>query len=162
VLAALARRAGRSKVRLVNFPEGDPLIRRLKRGSVSAETYYHRSGGAMIRTINLASCLGKMAGELSTRLAGSCMDRWRGKLLIADARDKVALDVDRGRVTVGKPAATKHAVRGGEEIAQLLIGTDEPGEIIDAAGMRLTGDARGLVGVLFPNRQPALRPWDRY
>ena len=64
--------------------------------------------------------------------------------------------------TTGKPAATRHAIRGGEEIVQLLIGTDEPGETIESAGIRLTGDAKMLAQVLFPNRRPGLRPWDRY
>jgi len=59
-------------------------------------------------------------------------------------------------------ARTRSAVRGGEEIAQLLIGTDPPEEIITAAGTRLTGQARALVDVLFPHQHPVLGAWDAY
>ncbi len=45
-------------------------------------------------------------------------------------------------------------------MAQLLIATDEPGEIVDAAGIRLQGDAKHLIGVLLPNQHPVLAKWD--
>ena len=162
VLTQLARRRGARKVHFVHFPDTDPIIIRLKRGNVSAETHYHKSGGAMVRTVNLASSIRRLTGEFARRLKASYLDTWRGKLLITDAREKVLLDINRSKVNVGKATRTKHAVRGGNEIVQLLIGTDEPGEVVDAAGIRLTGDAKKLVEVLFPNRCPCLRPWDRY
>lgn len=72
------------------------------------------------------------------------------------------LTIDRSRVTTAAPAQTKHAIRGGDEIAQLLIGTDEPDEIVDAAGIRLRGDAKQLVHVLMPNEHPTLAAWDNF
>jgi hypothetical protein len=87
---------------------------------------------------------------------------WRGRLLIADAREKAMLAIDRSHVRTLPPEATKHAIRGSDQIAQLLIGTDEPDEVVEAGGIRLTGDARKLIQVLFPNQHPQLGVWDSF
>ena len=63
---------------------------------------------------------------------------------------------------MGAAGRTKHAVRGGDEIAQLLIGTDDPHEIADAAGTRLRGRAKQLIDVLLPNQHPILAEWDQF
>ena len=111
----------------------------------------------MIRTLNLASTLAKIAPELSARLKGSEMCDWRGQLLICDPREKVALKIGRAKVVAAPPAGRfKHAVRGGEEIAQLLIGTDDPRRVAEAGRMRLTGDTPRLIEVLFPIQHPML------
>ena len=162
VLAMLARRWGYRELRFHSVHDDHPLIKRLRRGTCSVETHYRKSGGAMIRTINLESALRRMSKELSRRLRRSHLSAWRGKLLVADAREKVTLSINRSRVNVAPPGKTRHAIRGGEEIVQLLIGTDQPEETIEAGRMRLTGDARELVKVLFPNEHPMLSPWDGY
>ena len=99
---------------------------------------------------------------LSARLRASWLAGWSGKLLIADSRESATLDILRSRVSVLPASPTPHAIRGGDEIAQLLIGTDEPEEVIDAGRTRLSGDARKLAPVLFPNQHPNLAAWDRY
>ena len=116
----------------------------------------------MIRTINLATALRKMSKELGRRLRASHLADWRGRLLVADGREKVILAMDRSRVRALPSGQTKHAIRGGDEVVQLLIGTDEPEETIRAAGIRLSGDARRLVPVLFPNQHPKIGALDRF
>lgn len=116
----------------------------------------------MIRTLSLRSTLSKMSKELSRRLTGSHLADWRGTLLVADAREKVSLDIDRSAVGISGETRAKHCVRGGEQIAQLILGSDEPGAIVEAAGMRVTGDARKLIQVLFPNEHPRLCALDSY
>jgi hypothetical protein len=49
-----------------------------------------------------------------------------------------------------------HAILGGPEIAQLIIGTDDPAEIVVATGTQLTGAANQLLGVLFPRQDPRM------
>ena len=162
VLAVLARRWDYREVRFHSVHYNHPLVRRLRRGTCSAEVHYRRSGGAMIRTVNLESALRRMCRELSARLRRSNLAGWRGKLLMADAREKATLVIDRSKVRVAEAQKTKHTLRGGDEVVQLLIGTDVPRETIEAAGMRLSGDARDLVEVLFPAQHPMLSPWDGY
>ena len=116
----------------------------------------------MIRTIHLEAALRKMSGELGRRLRASHLAGWRGRLLLADGREKVMLAIDRSRVRTASVDRTEHAIRGGGEVAQLLVGTGEPEEIIRAAGIRLSGDAGRLVPVLFPNQHPMLGALDRF
>lgn len=162
VLAKLARRWRCQEIRFSTFSDASPLIRRLRQGTCSAETHYVRAGGAMVATINLASALRKMARELERRRAASHLARWRGNLVVADERERVTLCLGRSRITVREGGASEHAIRGGAHLAQLLIGADDPAAIIDAAGMRTSGEARSLAEVLFPNQHPQLSQRDRY
>ena len=140
-----------------------PLRKRLTQQSYSwSTTYYRNSGGSMICTINLRSTLTKLTGELSARLKNSAAADWRGSLLIADAREKVSLIIDRSRVKVAPAEPSKHAIKGGHHVARLLLGSDDPAEVVKDARMKLTGDAPELVDVLFPNNHPCQDRWDHY
>jgi len=162
VLRRLAVRSGYRSIRFLGLHHDSKLAKRLRRGDCEMTVNYQESGGAMIRTLRLAGTLGKMAGELGDRLKKSELAGWRGKLLIADRREKVILAIGRTGVRVAGAMATKHAVRGRDEIAQLLIGTDEPQEVVEAGRIRLTGDARRLVQVLFPAQHADLAMPDHF
>ena len=164
-LHVLARLARKWKCREVQFPwlhHESSLCKRIRRGNCRVETDLKRSGGPMIRTLNLRSTLGKLTRELSRRLKRSHMAGWRGEVLVADPREKVTLAINRATVSVAPARKSKHSIRGGEEIAQLIIGSDEPGEIVEAAAIKVTGDARKLIEVLFPNQHPLLCALDEY
>lgn len=162
VLARLGRRGRCREIRFNGLPHDGELARRLRQGNCRCEVQHHKNGGAMIHLINLPGSLQKLSGELSARLRQSHLAGWRGKLLIARERDAALLDINRTAVRVSPRGATRHSIGGGQQIAQLLIGTDEPEEIIEAGKMRLSGDARELVKVLFPSLHPMLSTWDRY
>ena len=162
VLARLADRAGRQEIQFTTFSEAGPLIRRVREGNCRAETRYRRCGGAMVATLNLVSTLAKMAPELGRRLAASHLARWRGNLLVVDGRREATLRLDRSHVKVSEGGQAEHAIRGGNRIAQLLMGTDDPAAIIEVAGMKITGEARALAEVLFPNQHPQLGLRDRF
>ncbi len=57
---------------------------------------------------------------------------------------------------------SRHGVRAGRELAQFIIGTADPLEVAEAGKMRLAGDARRLLPVLFPDQHPMLQVADRY
>ena len=160
--AALARKRSCYQVRFEALPYAGPLARRIRRGTCRVESHYARSGGPMVRTLHLPRVLMKMAGELSRRLARSHLARWRGRLVVADADARAVLSIGRSGVRVSAEGSGRHAVRGGHEVTRLLLGSDEPGEIVEAAGIRLAGDARKLLPVLFPNQHPMLSPWDSF
>lgn len=160
--AALARKRSCYEVRFDPLPYDGPLARRIRRGTCRVESHYVKGGGPMVRTVNLPRVLEKMAGELWRRLRGSPLAGWRGRLLVADAEAKGVLSVGPSGVRLSAGGTSRHAIRGGYEIAQLLLGTDEPAEIVQAARIRLSGDARKLLPVLFPNQHPMLSPWDSF
>ncbi len=156
VLATVARQSACGEVRLEAMPHDSPLIRRVRWGNCRAETYHARCGGAMVACINLASTLEKMRGELQRRLRASHLASWRGNLVVADAREAVTLTINRSHVQVTPGGRSRHMIRGGDHVAQLLVGTDDPAEIIRAARLRTTGDALAMAAVLFPNEHPVL------
>ena len=162
VLKRLARRRAWGEVTFQTLHDGSPLIRHLRQGNCRAETQYLRSGRAMVRTIHLASALEAMVGELGRRLAASPLAKWRGRLRVDDGREAVTLAIDRSRIRVASEGASNHAIRGGDEVAQLLIGTDDPETTVAAAGMELAGDAPHLVHVLFPRQDPMMSLRDRF
>lgn len=161
-VAAVMRRKKATEVRFTNLHHDSLLARALRQMNCRQEIYNRRSGGPMIRTLNLRSCLTKMRGELTGRLRASALAAWSGRLLIADPRESVVLDIRRGAVRVGEGASARHAIRGGEHIARLLIGTDEPAETVRAGGIKLTGDAPALLAALFPAQHPMLPSFDHY
>ncbi len=166
VLRVIARQAGRRGYDTVHFPSlhhEHPLARRLRWGDSRVETRHRHSGGAMVRTVNLPATLKRLAPELSRRLKRSPLRNWQGTVRVANARETSDLAIDRGRVRLADPAGrTGHAIRGGDEIAQLLIGTATPPEIVEQAGTRITGDARRLLPTLFPAQHPLLGEWDHF
>ena len=96
------------------------------------------------------------------------MADWRGNLLVADGRDSATLAIARSRVTVQRdrrasrgPRGTAHVIRGGDHVAQLLIGADDPQTIAEGGRLKVTGDAKRLLGVLFPAQHPQLSIRDR-
>ncbi len=161
-VGSLARRLRLSEVRFRGLPYDSDLGKRLWWGDCRCEFHHAKSAGPMIRTLNLRSCLEKMSSELSRRLGRSHLATWQGRLLIADPREGVVLDIHRGKVKVTDERSAPHAIVGGEEIAQLLIGTDEPGEVIRFGAMKLRGGAAELAEALFPNQHPTLCDWDRF
>jgi hypothetical protein len=162
VLGKLAKQFRVPEIRMGGLHYDSPLAIALRRLSCRVDTQYVRNGGAMVHTVNLRSTLGKIAPELSRRLAASTWRDWTGRLLIADAREKVALAIARSKVALADGADAPNAIRGGEEIAQLIVGEDEPFEVVEAGKIRLTGQAEDLLPVLFPNQHPMLASWDRF
>lgn len=159
-LGALARRERAAEICFDYLPHPHPVAKRIRRGSCRLEVNYSRSGGPMVRTVDLPGVLTKLSVELRRRLQSSHLARWRGKILIADGEAGAVLTVGRAGVTVARGDAAPHAIHGGHEIAQLLLGSDEPMAIVEAHRTRLTGQARELLGVLMPHQHPMLSAWD--
>jgi hypothetical protein len=185
-LFRLARSKNCRRVRLLSLPERHPLLVDLRRGNCKRTTEFSRRGEAMVTVVNLESCLRKMEGELSARLRTSELAKWRGEFLLDQHGERVLLGITKNGVKV-KGADSKrarnlarafgeavpsdigtlagpfpHQLQGGDQMAQLILGSDEPEEIVVAGKMRLRGDARRLLPVLFPNLHPNLSTWDRY
>ena len=116
----------------------------------------------MIHLLNLESTLHKMSPELSRRLKKSPLSNWKGDLVISTPGKRIRLRIASSKVSVVERGPSKNAIRGGDEIVQLLIGTDDPWEIVSEAGIKVTGNARQLLPILFPNQHPSLGFWDMY
>ncbi len=149
-------------VRFFSLPYRSALAARLRRLVCRLERRYAENGEAMVRVIDLESCLRKIAPELSARLAASELRAYRGTLSIAGDGAPVRLALRGGKVEVAPPGPSPASVRLGDRVAQLLIGTAGPLEICDAAGARPRGEAARLLAVLFPAQHPQLHRADRF
>jgi GNAT superfamily N-acetyltransferase len=170
VMAALARLAAKmscSELRFVHLHRRSPLCELVRMGNCRCQTRLRKCGGAMVATVNLAGTVSKLAGEFSTRLRTSHMADWRGQLLIQSRDQQVVLDIDRGRVAV-IPAPHhvrrqfRNSVRGGDEIAQLLIGAEQPEAIFESCRTKVSGAAPELAKILLPCQDPSLGRWDHF
>lgn len=141
------------------------LLRQLNSCRIHTSAYNGSPRSYVMRIINLPSLLTKLAPELGARLQASPYARWRGNLLITlnlggsvddAAKSEVMLAIDEGQITVAPVTATAHTIRGGQEIAQLLVGTESPDEIVEMAAIQLSGDAPQLLPVLFPAQYPQM------
>lgn len=118
----------------------------------------HRS--YVVRIIDLASLFTKLAPELTKRLAQSPLADWQGNLLISMSEDQsqqeAMLAICDGKVSCVPAVKTPHSIRGGQEVAQLVLGTETADEIVELAGIELSGDAEQLCPVLFPVQYPQM------
>jgi hypothetical protein len=116
----------------------------------------------MIRAISLQRFAKRLRPELEDRLRRSHLSTWRGDLLMDDSREAVTVRINQGKIQLLPAAPSPDSISGGEAIALLLFGTDDPQETVDAGRIRLRGQAKVLVPVLFPNEHPALSVWDSF
>ena len=124
---------------------------RLETGTFSRS---HRS--YVVRIINLPSLFEKLAPALSRRLQQSHLAGWSGDLLIANDEETVMLGIEKGVITLKPVTEAAHAIRGGKAIAQLVVGSETPHEIVEMTGIQLTGEADQLIEVLFPPQYPQM------
>lgn len=161
VLGQLARKAGCHEVVFHFLPYDLPLAQRLRQMHCKVELHYTRNAGAMVALLNLPAALAKMTGEFLRRLqARRC--QWRGDLLIAGRTEAATLHIDGTDVRIGEPVDTPHAIRGGDALARLLLGSAPAQELVSVDGLTVTGDAAWLLDTLFPEQHPMLPGPDRF
>ncbi len=114
----------------------------------------------MLLIVNLHSLFEKLSPELSRRLRHSRLAAWQGHLRIHYGQESVTLSLAQGQVQVVPAVKTPHTIQGGPEIAQLVIGTGDPAEIVEGGKIKLSGDTAALVDVLFPEQYPQLTNCD--
>lgn len=162
VLADFARKGGFRDVSFPSLHYESSLAGRIRAGDCRLETRYHSNGGPMVQLLNLPSTLAKLCGELSHRLKQSSLSHWTGDLLITSDTEKVLLNIWNSSVRIAPMCSTRHSLRAGKELVQLLIGTDEPSVLVAKRGIQVRGDAKQLVPVLFPARHPQLNARDSF
>ena len=162
VVTRLATARGLNTVQFQWIHYRSKLSRFLRRQNSEFKSDYRSSGGPMIRVISLQRFAMRLRPELEDRVKRSHLLAWRGDLLLDDSREAVTLRINQGNIELLPAAPSPHSISGNEAIAQLMFGTDDPEETVDAGRIRLRGQAKVLVPILFPNEYPALSVWDRF
>jgi hypothetical protein len=162
VLAEKARQSGRDHLKFSTFPNDHPLLHLIRRGECRVEEDYEVQDGWKVSVINFRSTLKKLCPILQPRLTGSPYADWTGELALISDVEKAGLRMEKGVITVTDGMEIENRIEGGAGIARLLIGSDEPDEIIAQEGMSCFGAAGTLMGILFPNMHPVLCGLDEF
>ena len=103
---------------------------------------------------------------LQKRLLASALAGWSGTLKIQFPEETFYIHVDGGKIRVSSAPISgervRHSLNAGYDLAQLLVGVEEPEEIMRRSGMKATGDAKAVVASLFPHQHPSLSNWDHF
>ena len=162
VLADLTLKLNCNELTLFTFHHDHPIAQLVRRGACLIESRYFQHSGWQVRIIHLAQCLRKLIPLLEERLAHSRLAGWEGNLLLDSGSERTGMSINAGRVSVVEAPVGDHSLPAGFAMARLLIGSDEPEEILRQAGVVCAGDGAELAQVLFPNLHPMLSHWDEY
>jgi hypothetical protein len=160
VLRELFTQGGYKSLTFFTLPPQHPLLQMIRTGNCIVETRYFATSGWRVRIVNLHSTLEKIRPLLEARLQESRFAEWTGQLLLDAGEQKATLKIEKGQIHVTKAKAGKNRLEGGAGIGRLLIGSDDPQEVIRQENIVCKGDARQLAVALFPNLYPMLSQWD--
>jgi predicted acetyltransferase len=150
------------KLVFFTLPHQHPMLQILRKGACIVEDRYFDVSGWRVRLVNLPSSLAKLTHILGQRLAQSQFAKWKGDLLLDSGLQTAILQIEHGKVQITSEGSSKNILHGGADIARLLIGSDDPDEIIRQAGMYTSALAVPLARVLFPNLHPMMSAWDEF
>lgn len=135
-------------------------LRQMVSCRIHTGTYSRSPRAYVLRIINLQSLMTKLVGELTQRLQASPYAKWQGNVLITLAEngsaEEVMLAIHDGVVTIAPVVETDHKIRGGQALAQLIVGSETPDEIVQMADIEVSGDVAMLLPVLFPAQYPQM------
>ncbi len=154
VIAEMARGYGATTIWFFGMSYRAPMAKWLRR----SETYrlFDFTTRYLVRVLNLRQCLEKMTGELKRRLAGSLLADANESLALCYEDQSATIEIDRGRVTVTGGASSPNVIRGDHAVAKLLVGGDDPADVLTVEGAEASERAAALAAVLFPNQYPQL------
>ncbi|MEM7532476.1 MAG: RNA polymerase sigma factor [Chloroflexota bacterium] len=137
-------------------------IRQMPSCRIHTGTFGGGERSYVVRVINLQSLFSKLADELTARLQSSAYADWTGKILVtlseAGSEDEsVLLKIANGQVTISPDLVeTTNTIRGGQSIAQLVVGTEDADEIVEMTDIEVIGDVGTLLPILFPAQYPQM------
>ena len=139
-----------------------PVLEIIRRGACLVENQFFHNTGWRVKVINLRRTLISLQPLLEERLVKSGLRDWEGELHLDSGEHQANIAIKAGKVKLLAPSHSPHIIQGGPSIGRLLIGSDEPEEIIQQEQMKLQGDGALLVKALFPNLNPVLSHWDEF
>ena len=161
-MADLFKKGEYERLAFFTLPYPHPILQLLRKGACIVEDRYFDISGWRVKLINLSSTLGKLAPLFETRLAESQFAGWTCSLLIDAGEQKATRKIKDGTVAVSSASSAANSLHGGADVARLLIGSDEPDELVRQEGLECRGLASDLAGVLFPNLHPMMSHWDEF
>jgi hypothetical protein len=146
-------------------PEG-PVAAAARRADAVLMQRYARCGRSMARVLDAERLVTALAPELARRWSDGGSP-YHGAIVLATDAGTVGLRLGpRGLAVTAPPAGgaeQAETVRVPQwTLAQLALGAYPPDEILDAAGVAVTGGVQEALEVLFPPRHPHMFVPDRF
>ena len=161
VLGELFGQESYEELHFFTLPHDHPVLQIVRRKSCIVENRYFHHTGWLVRIVNLRGALEKMRPLFEARLAQSAYKDWTGTFTLDAGEQQASLRIEKGLVQVTEEPG-EIVFHGGWEVGRLLIGSDEPEEIIQQAGIECSEETLELVKVLFPNLHPMISHWDEF
>jgi hypothetical protein len=165
-LAALAdmfRQGEYESLTFFTFPRLHPILQRARVGMVKLESQYFYHTGWQVKLVNLRSALTKMEPLLTERLGRSRFNSWEGRLELVGGEERAGLACRSGTVAIeAYDPVGENKIDAGQALGRLLIGSDDPDEVMRQERIVCRGWGEALASVLFPNMRPMMSHWDEY
>jgi RNA polymerase sigma factor (sigma-70 family) len=154
VLAEMARERGLETVWFIRMGYRSPMGAWLrKRGCYRLNQTTIRY---LVRVLNLHPLLEKLRPELERRIAGSALAGAAETLALHFEDQAATIVIGEGRVRVERGASGPHSIRGDRAVATLLVGGEDPADVLAPPGPGASGRAEVIASALFPNQYPQL------
>lgn len=158
LLRTLAEKVGTKQIFFCRLPYMSELGRRLR--SMEGCHIVARCPRYMLAVLNARSLFTKLAPELSKRLKASHLSDWSGSLSVCYGDDRITLVIKRGQVSVVNGGQAQYGIEGESGIVSLIVGSEEPKEILKSSDLAVSGDCQELLEVLFPKQYPQMANHD--
>lgn len=161
LIAQRAKEKGHEEIYLM-MPPDHPFALYLRRFGCTVTEHFPRSGGGMMRIIDIKGLFAKIAPELSRRLQTS---PFQGRFSIVTEIGDVNLEVDSGHVHIdprsnGAGKARLEIPQG--KLIQLLVGYTDITAMISERDVFVTPELFPLLQALFPSGYPYIWWCDRF
>jgi predicted acetyltransferase len=163
MVALIARRAEEREHKEIylTMPPDHPFAIYLRRYGCIVTEQFTKSGGGMMRIIDVEGLFAKISPELSRRLRGSPLQSFSGMLSIETEIGEVGLEIDSGDVRVGEKGKAKLKLPQGK-LTQLVVGYRDVMTIALEEDVSIPSEFLPLLEVLFPLGHPYIWWCDRF
>ena len=162
VLGELFNQGEYQDLTFFTFPYHHPLVQQVRLGFCVVENRFFYHTGWLVKVINLHSTLKKMLPLFEERVKRSQFIDWSGELLLEGDQQSAVITLNKGQVSLDKGGDIENIITAGAALGRLLIGSDEPREVICEEAIECQGLGEELARVLFPNMHPMLSHFDEY
>ena len=161
VCASIAHDEFRGRIRF-SVPPGHPFSHYLLRYASTRETQVVREEGGMMAFIDLGETLENLIPEWESMLAHSIWRDRRVEMTLVVDGQPFRLRANHGVVDVAEFTGRNKFSLTSAELMQLVTGYRYLNDILEEERRILTSEARELLAVLFPKRDPFVWPLDRF
>jgi predicted acetyltransferase len=163
VIRDRARKHGHEEAWLA-IPPDHPFSIFLRRFGCRVTSAFNRSGGGMMRIINLETTFHKLVPELEGRLRRSGMAEWKGEFHLCTDIGRLKIRISNGKVGV-EPAGKGERARvemPQSRLTQLIVGYRTVDDLILEENVYVTPSLLPIMRTLFPLSNPYIWWSDRF